>query len=133
MYQENRLSLSLVLFYISCVYLYFHTRVLAPYLFILFFLFHTFLFYLYDSYFQGLNYQFEKEREYILKESIETKIYNEEEELCCEICYDDIGTGDSYSKLICNCRGKYYHHECIQTWFVRKNVCPFCRKEFKIL
>ena len=133
MYQDKQLTLSKLLLIVSCLYLYFNTRILTPYLCVLCIFFHMFLFYIYDSYFQKLNHQFEKEREYILKESIHTQIYDKDEELCCDICYDTVSKGDPYSELVCGCREKYYHNECIETWFLRKNVCPFCRKEFNFL
>ena len=133
MYQEKHLSLSKLLFTVSCIYMYFTTRLLTPYLIVLCIFFHVFLFYIYDTYFQKLNHQFEKEREYILKESIHTRIYDREEDLYCDICYDTVSKGESYAELVCNCREKYYHHSCIETWFMRKNVCPFCRKEFNFL
>ena len=130
MYREKQVSFSNFLLGLSCIYLYLNTRILTPYLLILCIFFHTFLFYLYDCYFQNLNQQFEKEREYILKESIHTRLYDREEELNCDICYDIISKGDEYSELVCDCKEKFYHTKCIKTWFLRKNVCPFCRKEF---
>ena len=132
MNQETQVGVSKFFFIVSCIYLYFNTRLLTPYLFALCIFFHIFLFYIYDSYFQKLNYQLEKEREYILKASILTRIYDREDELHCDICYDDVSKGDYYTELVCNCREKYYHHSCIETWFLRKNVCPFCRKEFNL-
>ena len=133
MYYQPEIKFSTILFILSCFYLYTHTRILTPYLFSLCVFFHTFIFYLYDNYFKNLKNQFEKERQYILEESIHTSIYTQDEELCCDICYDEIQKGQNYSELVCDCREKYYHYSCIQKWFLRKNVCPFCRQEFKFL
>ena len=134
MYREKQVTLSKFLLFLSCVYLYWNTKILlTPYLLTLWIFFHIFLFYLYDSYFQSLNHQFENERQYILKQSIHTRLYDRDDEFNCDICYDSISKGETYSELVCHCKEKFYHNKCIETWFLRKNICPFCRKQFQFL
>lgn len=49
---------------------------------------------------------------------------SEEEQLTCSICHDTLTSVD---KKTLPCQHEF-HASCIQTWLVRKNTCPLCRR-----
>lgn len=50
-----------------------------------------------------------------------------EKEIRCEICmYAFCDIKKLIYKLPCNCN-KYYHANCIETWFVKEPICPYCK------
>lgn len=56
---------------------------------------------------------------------IEIIQYNEDmEENLCSICMDSFRENQEIGKLGCN---HFFHKECIEKWFERKNTCPTCR------
>ena len=44
----------------------------------------------------------------------------------CSICFQKIKW---YNKKSLSC-GHVYHKKCLQEWFKKKQVCPYCRKDF---
>ena len=42
----------------------------------------------------------------------------------CPICLTEFIVGDSLKKLPC---GHLFHKNCIQSWFLRKMICPNCK------
>jgi len=43
----------------------------------------------------------------------------------CPICLEEFKSDDVVYKLECN---HNYHKSCLDTWFVRQNSCPMCKK-----
>jgi len=43
----------------------------------------------------------------------------------CPICLEEFKPDDEVYKLECN---HNYHKSCLDTWFVRQNSCPMCKK-----
>jgi len=53
---------------------------------------------------------------------IDNKLHSQNE---CPICLEEFKSDDVVYKLECN---HNYHKSCLDTWFVRKNSCPMCKK-----
>lgn len=54
------------------------------------------------------------------------KIVNEDEEIVCRVCLDDVQAGLEATKLPCK---HIYHEKCIVTWLLTSRNCPICRLE----
>ena len=49
---------------------------------------------------------------------------NNEDSNECPICLAEFKSGDNLKKLPC---GHLFHKNCIQSWFIRKMICPNCK------
>ena len=47
----------------------------------------------------------------------------------CIICLEDFKKNDNVTLIKC---GHVFHSDCIYTWFLKKQVCPFCDIEISI-
>ena len=48
-------------------------------------------------------------------------------DFCCGICLTKLNPENgNYRVLVC---GHKFHQECLEDWFQRKNICPFCKIE----
>lgn len=81
---------------------------------------------MYDEYIQNLKCENEKKLEsFIISSSFS------EEKQNCSICMDSICINSIQTNKIvkfdCN---HCFHYDCIFNWFMQKQCCPICRKEF---
>ena len=53
-------------------------------------------------------------------------IYEQER---CSICNDDFVINEVLRKL--NICPHFFHYNCIDTWFIKENTCPYCRFSIK--
>ncbi len=95
-------------------------------------IFHGWILYMYNEYFNRLHEALELERSNIFLFSINKSMKSLNDSIShCEICFDELEDDDNICELKCDCISKYYHEECILNWFKKKSSCPFCRKEFQ--
>ncbi|GAX18463.1 hypothetical protein FisN_2Lh117 [Fistulifera solaris] len=55
----------------------------------------------------------------------DTKAHSDDEVDECAICYQELRTGDRVGDIPC---GHTFHADCLKTWCVRRNACPFCQR-----
>ena len=123
--------LSLTFLFYSFYNIYKYSSLISSFTLIFTVLFHGWILYLYNEYFTGLHESLELERSNIFLCSMTKSIKKAESGMThCEICFDEFEKDDDICELLCDCKEKYYHEQCVSQWFRKKNSCPFCRKEF---
>lgn len=94
-------------------------------------LLHLVYYILYEKYFHDLQEQLQIQKKSILSFAINFKQdrkFKDSPE--CNICFDNINKKEIVS-LKCDCKEKYYHEECLISWFSKgRTICPFCRRLF---
>ncbi|XP_039121376.1 uncharacterized protein LOC120258097 [Dioscorea cayenensis subsp. rotundata] len=61
----------------------------------------------------------------VLLESLVTEVFlDEEEEVSCMICLEELVAGTEVKRLPCS---HVFHGDCIDGWFARRDSCPLCR------
>lgn len=75
---------------------------------------------MYDEYIQNLKSENEKILENFIFSCDETQ--ND-----CTICMESFAKNNCCVKFDCN---HIFHYDCISNWFMEKQCCPICRKEF---
>ncbi|KAH7687453.1 Zinc finger RING/FYVE/PHD-type protein [Dioscorea alata] len=59
-----------------------------------------------------------------LLKSLVTEVFNDDEAASCMICLEEFVAGVEVKRLPCS---HFFHGDCIDSWFVRKDTCPLCR------
>ena len=87
----------------------------------------------YDFHLQ-INGNFEQENELLIKTSNNPIVYklNNEEKIPqnnknCSICFNEFKNNDDIMILPCM---HYYHEKCINQWFLKEKICPYCKMIF---
>ncbi len=64
-------------------------------------------------------------KEMVDKRVEDTEDHSDDELDECAICYQELRTGDRVGDIPC---GHTFHADCLKTWCVRRNACPFCQR-----
>jgi hypothetical protein len=64
-------------------------------------------------------------KEMVGKSVEDTEDHSDDEFDECAICYQELRIGDRVGNISC---GHVFHADCLKTWCMRRNTCPYCQR-----